>query len=212
MNDYLIIALKTLLFLVVILVIMKIMGKREVGQLNTFDIVIFFMISELFSLSIDNYNQNVFKVLLPILIIFLVQIVISSKKKKSNKLRKILEENPTFIINNGIIDKEKMKKLRYNLDDLMQQIRSNGIDSVSQVKFAILESNGELSIIEKGKENTKVPFPLIKDGKIDDKILKILNKDDKWLKDKLIDNGYDNETQIFLCMLEKNDHLFIVEK
>ncbi len=212
MNDYLIIALKTLLFLVVILVIMKIMGKREVGQLNTFDIVIFFMISELFSLSIDNYNQNVFKVLLPILIIFLVQIVISFLVLKSNKLRKILEENPTFIINNGIIDKEKMKKLRYNLDDLMQQIRSNGIDSVSQVKFAILESNGELSIIEKGKENTKVPFPLIKDGKIDDKILKILNKDDKWLKDKLIDNGYDNETQIFLCMLEKNDHLFIVEK
>ena len=105
------------------------MGKRELGQLNTFDIVVFFMISELFSLSIDEPEENVFEALIPILVIFSVQIIMSFVVLKSNKLRKIIEENPTFIINDGVIDQKKMKKLRYNIDDLMQQIRSDGIHS-----------------------------------------------------------------------------------
>lgn len=212
MNIYLSIALKTILFLVVIIVIMKIMGKRELGQLNTFDIVVFFMISELFSLSIDNPNENVMESLLPILIIFAVQIIISILVLKNNKLRKIIEENPSFIINNGVIDQKKMKKLRYNTDDLMQQIRSKGVDNPSQILFAILESNGNLSVIEKGKENSKIPFPLIKDGYIDVKVMKTLKKDRKWLFNKLKEKGYSNEKEIFLCILDNNDNLYIVEK
>lgn len=211
MNDYLLIALKTILFLVVIIIIMKIMGKRELGQLNTFDIVVFFMISELFSLSIDDPHENIMKSLLPILIIFSIQMIISFIVLKNSKLRKIIEENPSLIINNGIIDQKKMKKLRYNTDDLMEQVRSSGVDNPSQILFAVLESNGQLSIIEKGKEHSKIPFPLIKDGTIDDNILKILNKDKIWLMKKLKKKGYSDEKDIFLCILDNNDDLFIVE-
>lgn len=211
MNEYLLITLKTILFLVVIIVIMKIMGKRELGQLNTFDIVIFFMISELFSLSIDDPNDNIFKSLLPILIIFSIQLIISFVVMKNHKLRKIIEENPSFIINNGVIDQKKMKKLRYNTDDLMQQIRNSGVDNPSQILFAVLESNGQLSVIQKGEENSKIPFPLIKDGKIDYNVLNILNKDNTWLLDKLKVKGYNSEKDIFLCMLDNNDDLFVVE-
>jgi len=211
MNDYILIALKTIVFLIVIIVIMKIMGKRELGQLNTFDIVVFFMISELFSLSIDDPHENIMESLLPILIIFTLQIIISIVVLKNNKLRKIIEENPSFIINNGIINQKLMKKLRYNTDDLMQQIRSNGIDNPSQVLFAILESNGQLSIIQKGRENSKIPFPLIKDGTIDDKVLKILNKNKEWLLNKLKEKGYNSEKNIFLCILDNNNELYIVE-
>jgi len=85
MNDYILIALKTIVFLIVIIVIMKIMGKRELGQLNTFDIVVFFMISELFSLSIDDPHENIMESLLPILIIFTLQIIISIVVLKNNK-------------------------------------------------------------------------------------------------------------------------------
>ena len=212
MNEYLLIVLKTVLFLAFIMLIMKIMGKRELGQLNAFDIIVFFMISEIFSLSIDDTSANVFKTLLPITVIFIIQIIISFIVLKSNKLRKIIEENPSFIIKDGVIDQEKMKKLRYNIDDLMQQIRSDGIDNISQIKFAILESNGNLSVIEKGKENSKIPFPLIKDGEIDIKVLETLNKDKKWLLDKLKDKGYMSEKNIFICILDKDDKLFVVEK
>lgn len=211
MNDYLLISLKTIIFLIVIIVIMKIMGKRELGQLNTFDIVIFFMISELFSLSIDDPHENILESLLPILIIFILQLIISLIVLKNNKLRKIIEENPSFVINNGVIDQKKMKKLRYNTDDLMQQIRSNGIDNPSQIMFAVLESNGNLSVIQKGQENSKIPFPLIKDGKIDNKVLSILNKDKKWLINKLKDKGYNNEKDIFLCILDNNDNLLVIK-
>ena len=212
MNEYLLIVLKTVLFLAFIMLIMKIMGKRELGQLNAFDIIVFFMISEIFSLSIDDSGANVFKTLLPITVIFIIQIIISFIVLKSNKLRKIIEENPSFIIKDGIIDQEKMKKLRYNIDDLMQQIRSDGIDSISQIKFAILESNGNLSVIENGKENSKIPFPLIKDGEVDSKVLETLNKDKEWLLSKLKDKGYNSEKNIFLCILDSDDNLFVVEK
>lgn len=212
MNEYLLITIKTIMFLVFIMVIMKIMGKRELGQLNAFDIIIFFMISEIFSLSIDDPHADVLKTLLPIAIISLIQIIISLIVLKSNKLRKIIEENPSFIINDGIIDQKKMKKLRYNIDDLMQQIRSDGIDNPSKIKFAILESNGNLSVIEKGKESSKIPFPLIKDGEIDTKVLETINKDKKWLYSKLKECGYNSESNIFICILDSDDNLFVVEK
>ena len=201
MTDYLLVIGKTLLFLVVIILLLKAMGKRELGQLNAFDIVIFFMISELFSLSIDKPHEPIWLSLVPILIIFLMQIITSFIVLKSNKLRKLIEENPTFIINNGILDIKAMRKLRYNIDDLMEQIRISGVDSINDVKFAVLESNGELSIIQKGKESTMIPFPVIKDGEIDSKVLQVLKKDKKWLKNKLEKKGYDNEKKIFLCII-----------
>lgn len=212
MMDYLLVIGKTLLFLIVIILLLRIMGKRELGQLNSFDIVVFFMISELFSLSIDKPHENVWLTLVPILLIFLVQIITSYLVLKSNKLRKILEENPTLLINKGILDMNKMKKLRYNIDDLMEQVRQNGIDSLSKVEFAILESNGQLSVIPKSKETSIIPFPLIKDGEIDEKTMKILNKDKKWLIKRLKEKGYENEKQIFICFLEEGETLFCVEK
>lgn len=212
MNIYFLIALKTILFLFVIIIILKIMGKRELGQLNTFDIVIFFMISELFSLSIDEPHENIFQTLLPILIIFAMQILMSFIVLKSNKIRKIIEENPSFIINKGIIDQKKMKKLRYNIDDLCEQVRMQGVDNLKDVEYAILESNGNLSVIKKGEENSKIPFPLIKDGVIDDMSLKIINKDKEWLSSKIREKGYSDIDNIFICMLDKNDSLYIVEK
>ena len=211
MIDYLLVTGKTLLFLVVIILILRIMGKRELGQLNSFDIVVFFMISELFSLSIDKPRENVFLTLVPILLIFLAQLITSYLVLKSNKLRKIIEENPTLLISDGILNIEKMRKLRYNIDDLMEQIRTSGVDSISAIQYAILESNGQLSIILKGEEKTVVPFPIIKDGEVDEKVLKIINKEEKWLEEKLKKEGY-NKEDIFICILESNNNLFVIEK
>lgn len=212
MMDYLLVTGKTLLFLVVIIVILKIMGKRELGQLNSFDIVVFFMISELFSLSIDKPHENVMLTMVPIILIFIMQLITSYIVLKSNKLRKIIEENPTLLINKGKLDIKKMKKLRYNIDDLMEQIRQDGIDSLSDVEYAILESNGQLSVIQKEKRKTNIPFPLIKDGEIDNKVLQVLNKNEKWLINELKKKGYDSEKQIFICLLETDDNLFVIEK
>ena len=211
MIDYLLVIVKTLLFLIVIILILKIMGKRELGQLNSFDIVVFFMISELFSLSIDKPHENVMLTLVPILVIFLMQLITSYLSLKSNKLRKIIEENPTLLINDGILNIEKMRKLRYNIDDLMEQVRMSGVDSISAIKYAVLESNGQLSIILKGKESSAIPFPVIKDGEVDKKALKIINKKDDWLEEKLKNIGFRME-DVFICIIESNNNLFVIEK
>lgn len=212
MNDYLLIIGKTILFIIVTIVILKIMGKRELGQLNSFDIVIFFVISELFSLSIEEPHDDIMKVLIPIIVICLMQVISSYIVLKSNKVRKLIEENPTIVINDGNVDIKIMKKLRYNIDDLMEQLRINGIDSVVNVKFAILESNGTLSVIEKDKDNSKVPFSLIKDGIIDEKVLEILNKDRNWLIKELNKKGYKDEKEIFMCFFSVDESLFVIEK
>lgn len=211
MIDYLLVIGKTLLFLVVIIVILKIMGKRELGQLNSFDIVVFFMISELFSLSIDKPNENVMLTLVPILVIFLMQLIFSYLTLKSNKLRKVIEENPTLLIKDGILNIEKMRKLRYNIDDLMEQVRISGVDGISSIKHAVLESNGQLSVILKGKENSVVPFPVIKDGEVDLKVLKIINKNEEWLEEELKNKGI-NKENVFICIIESNNNLFVIEK
>ena len=212
MIDYLLIIGKTILFIIVTIVILKIMGKRELGQLNSFDIVTFFVISELFSLSIDEPRGNLLKTLIPIIVICLMQVISSYVVLKSNKIRKLIEENPAIVINDGNLDIKIMRRLRYNIDDLMEHLRINGVDHIKDVKFAILESNGELSVIEKGKDNSKVPFPLIKDGMVDEKVLEILNKDREWLINELKKNGYKDEKGIFMCFLNVDDSLFVVEK
>ena len=211
MYIYFLIGIKTIFFFSIISILLKVMGKRELGQLNTFDIVVFFVISELFSLSVDDPKENVWLSLLPILIIFFLQVIISIFSLKSFFLRNIFEGKPSVIINDGNLDIKVMRKQRYNINDLMEQLRLSNIDSISSVKYAILESNGQLSVVLKENNVSECPFPVIKDGTIDFEVLKMINKDKKWLMEYLKKYNYINEKEIFLCMIEENG-LFIIKK
>lgn len=211
MNEYLLIGLKTVLFLTIILVIIRIMGKRELGELNVFDIIVSFMISEIFSNAIADPYENIFIALLPILIIFIVQICISFIVLKSKKIRNIIESKPSLIVENGKINYEEMKGQRYNISDLLQQIREHGIDDVNDVCFAILESNGNLSIIEKINSKLKYPFPIINDGTIDYEYIKEINLDESLILEKLSHLNH-NVKDVFIGFIGKNDDLVIFSK
>lgn len=211
MNEYLLIGLKTLLFLTIILIIIRIMGKRELGELNVFDIIVSFMISEIFSNAIADPYGNIFLALLPILIIFIVQICISFIVLKSKKIRNIIESKPSLIIDNGIINYDEMKKQRYNISDLLQQIRQQGIDDINDICFAVLESNGNLSIIEKEKAKFKYPFPIINDGAIDYEYIKEINLDVSLILNKVYNLNY-NVKDIFIGFINKDDELIVFSK
>ena len=212
MNDYLLIGLKTILFLSIILVIIRIMGKRELGQLNVFDIIISFMISEIFSNAIADPNSNIFLALLPIFIIFLVQICISIIVLKNKKIRNFIESKPSLIIYKGIINYKEMKKQRYNISDLLQQVREQGIDDLSDVNFAILESNGTLSVIEKKNSNLKYPFPIISDGKIEEDVMHELGLNKDWINKKINKLSIDSYKDIFIAFINKNNDLIVFSK
>ena len=211
MNEYLIIGLKTILFLAIILIIIRIMGKRELGQLNVFDIIISFMISEIFSNAIADPNTNIFLALLPIFIIFIVQISMSYIVLHNKKIRDFIESKPTLIIENGIINYSEMKKQRYNISDLLQQVHQQGIDNLNCINFAILENNGNLSIIKKKDSKLGFPFPVITDGKIDFNELKQTNLSSDELFYKIEKANYVIE-DIFMAFIDENLDLIIFSK
>lgn len=212
MNEYLIIGLKTLLFLLIILIIIRIMGKRELGQLNVFDIIISFMISEIFSNAIAEPNSNILLALLPIFIIFIIQILISVIVLKNKKIRTLIESNPSIIIDDGVIDYNEMKKQRYNINDLLQQVREKGISDITSIAYAILESNGTLSVIKKDDSLLKSPFPLINDGEIDECIMKKLNIDSEWIMKKLKNNNIYTFKDVFIAFVDKEKQLIVFSK
>ncbi len=184
--DYLIVLLKTFLFYWVIVLVYRFMGKREVGELGIIDLIVSVLIAELAAISIENYKENVFLTLLPLLLLVVLQILLAKVSLKSPKLRTILDGNPSVIIDNGKINFKEMIKQRYNLEDLLTQLRAREVKSIEEVEYAILETSGKLSVFKKNA-STKGPYPLpvILDGKIQKDTLKDLKKDESWLSSLL---------------------------
>lgn len=211
MMDYLILIGKCTLFYFVIIFALRIMGKREVGELSIFDIVIYFVMSELLALSIADPKQSIFKTLIPICTLAFLQILVSLLLLKSKKSRDIIDGKPVIIVENGILNQKMMKKERYNIDDFMAQMRSKDIGSPEEIAFAVLESSGNLSILPKNKSKVKFPFPLISDGDINKESIESIEKDECWLLKELNKQGINTVEEVFLCLYQK-DHLYVIRK
>ncbi len=205
--DYFIVIYRTLLFYVIITVIYRFMGKREVGQLGIVDLIVSILIAELAAISIDNRNESVFLSIVPIIILVLIEITIAYLSLKSSKIRKIFDGNPSVIINSGTINFKEMIRQRYNLDDLLTQLRENGISSIEDVNYAVLETSGKLSVFKKS-DNNDYPIPVILDGYINDSTLKHINKNRKWVYNMLKSENVDLGC-IFYAFYRKNK-LYII--
>ena len=177
---------RTVLFYFLVVIAYKIMGKREVGELGVFDFIISMLISQLIAICIENYKDPIWFVIVPTLILVLFQIVFSFLSLKSNKFRDILDGKESVIISNGKLNFSEMKKQKYNLNDLLLQLRDKGIRTIEEVDYAILETNGKLSVFQKQDDNNNVfPLPLVLDGVIEENNLKFINKTRKWLNNEL---------------------------
>ena len=169
---------KTLFFYFLIMIIYRIMGKREVGELSIMDLIVSIFIAELAAISIDNYQENVFISIVPIIALVIIQLVISRISLKNSKIRSVLDGNPSIIIERGKVNFKEMLKQRYNLDDLLVHLRSRGIKSIGEVDYAILETSGKLSVFKKDDDKNRVyPLPIIVDGKIQKNTLYQIGKD-----------------------------------
>ncbi|MEF9920806.1 MAG: DUF421 domain-containing protein [Erysipelotrichaceae bacterium] len=210
MEEYFILIVKCCISYFVIIIALRIMGKREIGELSIFDIVIFLVMSELLALSIQN-ESNIMLSLVPIATLAFLQVVISYVQLKSKKIRDIIDGKCVILIHNGHINQDIMRKERYTIDDLMLQLRSQGTASPDEVAFAILENSGTLSVLTKKECKVKHPYPLISDGTIDLVSLLEINKDSNWLITSLTSQGVEDYHDVFLCLLKK-DGLFVIKK
>ena len=203
MEVYLQILFRTVFLYLLVLVVFRLMGKREVGELSIMDLVVFVLIAECVAFALDDLDKPLFENVFPILILLAIQYLNSLIALKSKKIRDLIDGDPSIIVEDGAINQQEMRKQRYNLDDLFQQMREERIPSVQQIKYAFLEPSGRLSIFL--KDDDPLIFPLIVDGYIIDRHLKFLEKDREWLLENLKKKGYEKPEDIFYCCYENYD-------
>lgn len=201
---------RTVFFYFVVGISYKIMGKREVGELGTFDLIINMLISQLIALSIENYKTTIMYVVVPIIILVLLQVVLSFLALKNNKVRNALDGRESVIINKGKLNISEMKKLRYSLSDLFVQLREKSVKSIEDIDYAVLENNGSLSIFKKDDKNKSFPLPIILDGEIEMDNLNYINKNIKWISDILVKKKIKLD-EIFYAFYNNGD-LYIIKK
>lgn len=206
--DFLIIIGRTLFLYVIIFLVFRIMGKREIGELSLLDLVVFIMIADIAVIGIENYDKKVLNAILPIAVLFFVQMTFAYASLKIPFLRKAIDGEPTILIHNGLINQKAMKKLRYNLEDLLMQLRENGVRKISEVEFGIVEASGKLSVYEfteNAASNQPKPAPimtLIQDGRVITNNLTGIGKSEDWLREELKKHGHPDINGVFLCTLE----------
>ena len=204
---YITIILKTFFLYFLIILVYRIMGKKEVGKLGIIDLIVSILIAELAAMSIENLDSSIMLSIVPIVTLVLIQVMLSFIALKSNSIRNLLDGKPVVIIKKGKLQFKNMSKIRYSLDDLLSQLREQQIKSIEEVDYAVLENNGKLSVFENCSD---YPLPLIVNGTVDYAILKKLNKNEKCLIYVLNKNKI-NLSDVFYAFYKKNK-TYIIKK
>jgi uncharacterized membrane protein YcaP (DUF421 family) len=218
--------LRTIFIYFFILLMMRLMGKREIGKLSIFDLIVSFMIADLSAMIIEDKKLEIMMGITPIITIVALQILLSFIMLKNRGIRTLIDGEPTVIVQHGKILDKVMAKSRYNMDDLMMQLREKNIANVSDVEFAILETSGKLSVFPKiqkypvTREDMNLrqlktfhpPIPVVLEGKVLEDGLQQLGQNRFWLKKELRKKGYKDLADIFYVSVNYEGKLFVDAK
>lgn len=183
--------IRTIITYILVVVAVRIMGKRQVGQLEPGELVVTLMISDLATIPLSHVSIPLLHGIIPILTLIVAEATLSFFDLKSRKFRKLVSGTPIIIIKDGKVCEKEMEKLRFNFDDLLEMLRMQGSTDINEIKYAILETSGNLSIIPKTRTKTEeikylgVPFMFVCDGDISQKALELYGKNIEWLKKHL---------------------------
>lgn len=201
------------------------MGKRQIGELQPSELVVAIMISDLATVPVSDIAIPLLSGVIPIMTLIIFEVTISFLTLKSEKARNIITGKPTYLIKDGIIAEKQMRNMRYNIEDLLEELRLKDCPNIADVHTAILETNGELSVVLKSDKRSvtpndlkikpnqeSVPLVLISDGKIRFEHLRELNKDIKWLEKKLADRNIKSTKDVFLFSIDSDGIITIQMK
>ena len=203
---------RTIFFYFFVVIAYRVMGKREISQLEVIDLIVSILMAELIAISIENINDSIILTIIPIVALVLLEIILAKLSLKSKKFNDIMSGKPSLLIVNGKINYKELIKTRYSLDDILLELRQKSIKSISDVEYAILEPNGKLSVFKYNilKTNSDFPMPLIIDSNIEYDTLKYLKKDKNWLINKIHNKGV-LLNDVFYAFY-KNGKIFIINK
>lgn len=167
-----------ILYLLVILTV-RAMGKRQIGELQPTELVITILLSEIVAIPMQDNDLPLINTIIPVLVLVAFEILISVISLKSVKFRSLMQGNSLLIIRNGVLDQKQIKRLRYTVDDILEALRQKDIFDISKVQYAVVETNGELTVMLKPEyeavtrqdlgikaEDSGIPCVVIADGKI----------------------------------------------
>lgn len=217
--------IRSIVTIVVLFLLAKVMGKKQISQLNLFDYIVGITIGSVAAdISLD-LNKSFLDGVICMLVFGLTGALVSYVTLKSIKLRRLFTGTPSIIIENGKIIEEGLKKVKFDINDLMEELRGAGYFNIDEVAYAVMETNGKISFLPKDEEKpvTKkdmdlkiIPSSLVANIIIDGKImmnnLKAMNKDEKWLSHELKVLGYKDLDEILLATLDSNDKIMVYKK
>lgn len=217
---------RAIVLYIIVLVVMRLMGKREIGQLQPFELAISIMIADLASIPMTEIGIPITNGIIPILGLLIMHLIISIINMKSIKAREIICGKPRILIYRGKIDEKALIKERFTINELEERLRGNNIMNLGDIEYAILETSGQVTVIPKPEkrnviaedlnittEYEGISYDLVVDGKVMNKNLKKIGKDYNWLKkevrkfnmnpDEALIVTYDGKGQIF-CQKKEN--------
>lgn len=209
----------------VLLIIVRIMGKRELGQLSPFDFVVAIMVAELAAIPMEDGAIPLRNGIVPIFTLMVLQISLSYLVLKNEWIRKLVNGTPTIVVKNGVIQTTELRKSRCTMNDLLASLREKGIYDFADVEFAVLETSGHLTVIPKSQKRPVtprdlqlstpyegLPTQLIVDGNIHHDNLEEINLDEEWLLSELKKQGVNSVKDVIFASINTYGDLYVAKK
>ncbi len=220
-----IIFFRTIIVFLTLLIFMRLLGKRQLGELELNELVVSVLIANLAGLPLQDIGVPLMNGILPVIILFCCEVLISGATMGSIKLRSLIYGKPSMLIENGVINQSEMKRNRFTLDELTEELRNKNIMDITKVKYAILETDGTLNTIlnpperpaTAGQMNIECqdePMPniIINNGRVISNNLKLNGRNEKWLEQELRRQGVSDPKDVYLLTLSQSGSVYFAKK
>ena len=217
--------LRTIILYFLIMLGIRLMGKRQIGELEPGELVLTMMISDLATVPMQDFGIPLLAGIIPILTLLAFSMLLSQLSLQSLRFRTLICGTPAVLIQDGVIQQAAMRKNRYTLDELLEELRTQGVSTVEEVKYAILENSGQLSVLPWAKErpptarelhveaeDVTLPVVLINDGRVLRGNLAAWGKDERWLSETLRQWEVASPKEVFLLTLDQRGKVTCVKK
>lgn len=207
----LIIIIRTALLYLLIVFALRLMGKKQLGELQPSELVTTIMISNIATLALEDFSTPMLMGVIPILMIVSLDVIMSGIMLKSRRIRRAVSGTARIVVSNGTIDQTELKNLRYTVDDLTEAMRQQGIFDISQVQYAIVETTGKINFLQKEQPPKDPPEIIIRDGERDDEALTRLSLGQGWL-DAILKQNKTELSKVFLMSADSDGNYYLVTK
>ena len=208
--------IRTIILYIFIIIGIRLMGKRQVGELEPSELVLSLIIADLASVPMQDYGIPLLTGILPILALLAMTMILSVLTMKSVRFRALMCGRPSIVIRDGLVDQREMARNRLTIDELLEELRAKGYTDPATVKYAILETNGQLSVLpyanqkpptaqqlQVSAEESGLPLVVISDGRLLEHNLRALGRDRKWLDQRLEERGCSGLEAVFLLLVDQ---------